>query len=169
MSPQRYAVFAVLCGTLVLNGWVAAGLVGLGSRGIESGGSRIVVNTPRATATVGVASGPDSGIVDAASPAPREKPPPGLVASASTPDPTQKDVEASALPFEVPEIESILATLPDPHEMLAPVAVASASTLDPVQKNVELSALPFEVPEMESILAALPDPQEMLTPARSRW
>ena len=35
MRPQQFAVFAVLCGTLALNGWVAAGLVGLGSRSIE--------------------------------------------------------------------------------------------------------------------------------------
>ena len=164
MSPQRYAVFAVLCGTLVLNGWVAAGLVSLGSRSIDNGGSRIAVNTPQGTTTVDVVSGPDSGIVDAASPAPREMHLPALVASASTPDPVQNNVEASALPFEAPEIESILAALPDPHEMLTPVAVASASMPDPVQKDVEAAALPFEVPEIESILAALPDPQEMLAP-----
>jgi hypothetical protein len=90
--------------------------------------------------------------------------PPALVASASTPDPVQKDVEASALPFEVPEIEGILAALPDLHEMLPPVAVASASTPDPAQEDVEASAPPFEVPEIESILAALPDPHEMLAP-----
>ena len=51
MGSQRLAVFAVLCGTLVLNGWVAAGLVGLGSRSIEKDGARIAADTPRATAT----------------------------------------------------------------------------------------------------------------------
>ena len=139
MGSQRLAVFAVLCGTLVLNGWVAAGLVGLGSRSIEEDGARIAADTPRATATAkdSVDGVFVQGIIDAA---------------------------FSALPFEVPEIESILAALPDPQEMLTPVAIASAGTPDPVQKDVEASALSFEVPEMESILAALPDPQEMLTP-----
>ena len=139
MGPQRFAVLAVLCGTLVLNGWVAAGLVGLGSRSIEEDEARIAADTPRATATAkdSVDGVSVQGIIDAA---------------------------FSALPFEVPEIESILAALPDPQEMLTPVAIASAGTPDPVQNNVEASALPFEVPEMESILAALPDPQEMLAP-----
>ena len=145
MSSQRFAVLAVLCGTLVLNGWVAAGL-GLGSRGIEYGGSRIAVDTPRATAiakdSIDGVSVPDTGIIDAALPDPREVLPPARIASASTPDPVQKDVEASALPFEVPEMESILAALPDPQEMLTPVAIASASTPDPVQHDVEATALP---------------------------
>ena len=75
------------------------------------------------------------GIIDAALPDPRQMLPPVRIASASTPDPVQKDVEASALPFEVPEIESILAALPDPQEMLPPVAIASAGTPDPVQRR----------------------------------
>ena len=138
MGSQQLAVFAVLCGTLVLNGWVVAGFVGLGSRSIDDG-ARIAADTPQATATARDSVDRVSilGIIDAA---------------------------FSALPFEVPAIESILAALPDPHEMLAPVAIASAGTPDPVQNNVEASALPFEVPEIESILAALPDPQAMLTP-----
>ena len=79
MSPQRFAVF-VLCGTLVLNGWVAAGLAGLGSPGIETGGSRIAVYTPRATAiakdSVDGVSVPDTEIMDAVLPDPREVLPP---------------------------------------------------------------------------------------------
>ena len=78
MASQRLAVFAVLCGTLVLNGWVAAGLVGLGSRSIEEDGARIAADTPRATATAkdSVDGVFVQGIIDAA---------------------------FSALPFEVPE------------------------------------------------------------------
>jgi hypothetical protein len=166
MSPQRFAVFAVLCGTLVLNGWVAAELAGLGSRSIERDRARIAVDTPQATAIAenSVDGVSIRGIIDAAFSDLDQMPPPVRIASASTPDPVQKDVEASALPFEVPEMESLLAALPDPQAMLAPVAVASVSTSDPAQRDVEASARPFEVPEMESILAALPDPQEMLTP-----
>ncbi len=102
MGSQQFAVFAVLSGTLALNGWVAAGLVGLGSRSIENDAARIAVDKPQATAIAenSVHRVSVQGIIDAA---------------------------FSALPFDVPEMESILAALPDPHEMLAPVAVASAT------------------------------------------
>ena len=40
MSPRRLSVLAV-CGTVVLAGWVAAGLGGLGSPGIENTGAPI--------------------------------------------------------------------------------------------------------------------------------
>jgi len=167
MSPQRFAVFAVLCGTLVLNGWVAAELAGLGSRGIENDGARIAIDTPQATAIAedGVDGASILGMIDAAFSDLRQMLPPVGIASASTPDPAKKDVEASAPPLEVPETESILAALPDPQEMLAPAAVPWVSTSDPAQRDVEASKLPLEVSEMESILAALPDPQEMLPQA----
>src|SRR6478735_8065740 len=98
MNPQRFAVFTVLCGALVLNGWVAAGLVGLDSRSTENDGARIAIDAPRATAIAGdsVDGVSARGIIDAA---------------------------FSALPFEVPEMESILAALPAPQEMLAPAAI----------------------------------------------
>ena len=41
-SPRRLAVFTALCG--VLAGWVAAGLAGLGSPGIESTGAPIEIS-----------------------------------------------------------------------------------------------------------------------------
>ena len=43
-SSRRLAVLAALCGTVVLAGWVAAGLAGLGSPGIESTGAPIEVS-----------------------------------------------------------------------------------------------------------------------------
>src|SRR5687768_13649819 len=106
MGPQRFAVLAVLCGTLVLNGWVAAGLVGFGSRSIENNGARIALEPPRATAIAsdsinGVSA---QGIIDAAFSDLAQMLPPRRIASASVPDPVQTDVEASALPFEVPEL-----------------------------------------------------------------
>jgi hypothetical protein len=170
MRPQRFAVLAVLCGTLVLNGWVAAGLVGLGSPGIENGGARIAVDTPRAIViakdSVDGISVPDTGIVDAALPEPRAVLPPARTASASTPDPVQNDVEASAPPVEAAERGSVGAALPDPREMLPPARIASASTSHQVQNDVEASARPVEVVERGSLGAALPDPREMLPPAR---
>jgi hypothetical protein len=41
VGPRRLAVLAALCGTVVLAGWVAAGLAGLGSPGIENTGAAI--------------------------------------------------------------------------------------------------------------------------------
>jgi hypothetical protein len=162
MSPQRFAILAVLCGTLVLHGWVATGLVGSGSRSIEGDVARVAVDTPQATAVgeTGVHGVSILERIEAAFFELAQMPPPVRIASTSVPDPAN---EASARPLEVPEIESVLADLPDPQEMLAPVAVASASTPDPVQSDIEASALPLEVPEIESVLAALPDPQEMLS------
>ena len=117
MSAQPFAVFAVLCGTLTLNGWVAAGLAGLGLAGIENDRARIAVDTPQGTT---IAENSVDGvfilaIIDAAFSDLGQVLPPVRIASASTPDPVQKEVEASAPPFEVPEMESILAALPDPQ------------------------------------------------------
>ena len=167
MSPQRFAVFAVLCGTLVLGGWVAAGPVGLGSRSIENDRARIAADMLQATA---MAENSVDGVsilrrIDAAFSDLAQMTPPVRIASASTPDPVQKDVAAPALPFEVPETESILAALPDPQEMLAPVAAAAASTSDPAQRHVEASAPPLEAAEIGHAGPALPDLREMLPQA----
>ena len=43
-NPRRLAALAALCGTVALAGWVAAGLAGLGSPGIESTGAPIEVS-----------------------------------------------------------------------------------------------------------------------------
>jgi hypothetical protein len=170
MGPQRFAVLAVLGGTLVLNGWVAAGLVGLGSPGIENGGSRIAVYTPRTTAIakdgVDGVSVPDTGIIDAALPDPREMLPPALIASESTPDQVQNNIEAPATSVEVDRMGNVDAALPDPGEMLPPARIAWASTPDPVQSDVAASAPPVEAAGMGSVGAALPDPREMLPPVR---
>src|SRR4051794_27717253 len=166
MSPQRFAVLAVLCAMLVLSGW-AAEFVGPGSRS-ENRGARIAADTPPAIAIAedcvdGVSI---VGMIDAAFADLGQMPPPVRIASASTPDPAKEDVEASARPFDVPEMESILAALPDPQETLAPVAVASVSTPDPAQRDVGTSAPPVEAAEIGNMGAALPDAQEVLQPAR---
>jgi len=107
MSPRRLAALAVLCGTVVLAGWGAAGLLGFGSPRIENTGVPIEgsratpvttdaepVDAPHPTAMGedGV-SVTDVATVDAALPEPRPMPRPETssvqVASASTPDPVQ--------------------------------------------------------------------------------
>src|SRR6267154_5340709 len=89
MNPRRLAALAALCGTVVVAGWVAAGLLDLGSPRIENIGASIEAS--RATsATVG--AGPigapqaavgedgvsvtDVAIVGAALPVPRPMPRP---------------------------------------------------------------------------------------------
>ena len=153
MSQQRFAALAVLCGTLVLNDWVAARLAGLGSPGIENGGAPIEVDTPRATAIakggVDVVSVPDTGIVDAVLPDPREVLAPMRIASASTPDPVQNDVEPSTPPVEVAEIGSVGAALPEPRETPPPVRIVSlftSFTSDPLKEDPKPAVRPVETP-----------------------
>ena len=128
MRPQRVAVLAGLCGLLVLSGW-AAERVGLGSRSIENDQAQIAIDTTAITANWvnGVAI---LAMIDAAFSDLAQTPQPVQIASASTPDPVQRDADASARPLEVPEIESVLAALPDPQDMRAPAAASSASTSD---------------------------------------
>ena len=161
MSPQRFAVFAVLCGTLALNGWVAAGLARLGLPG-NDGGARIAADTPRAIAEDSVAkeSGDrvsDTEIIGAALPEPQENPP-ARIASASTPDPTKNEVESPARSAEVAGTTSV-AALPEPQEN-PPARIASASAPDPKQNDVAAPAPSAEAAERASA-AALPEPQEM--------
>jgi hypothetical protein len=112
MSPQRFAVTAALCGTLVLVGWVAIGLAGLGPHGIKNGGAAIEVDASLATAmaenSVSVA---DIGSVRAALAEPREMlstaTPPVQTASPSTRNTEQKGGEATSSPIEVPAAPSV--------------------------------------------------------------
>jgi hypothetical protein len=102
MSARR---LVVVCGTVVLAGWVAGGLARFGSSGIDDTGtptedSRATsvnvdaepVDAPQAT-TMDGHSRAHAAIVDAALPGPRPMLPPEtphvLVAAASTPDPLQ--------------------------------------------------------------------------------
>jgi hypothetical protein len=105
--PRRLAVLAVLCGTVALAGWVGAGLVGLGSLGIESAGPPIGVS--RATSATARGEHVDAlrttarsehgvSVADIASgtaalsdppPMPQPATPPVLFAAASPTDPVQ--------------------------------------------------------------------------------
>jgi hypothetical protein len=121
MSPRRLAALAALCGTVVLAGWVAAGLLGFGSPRIENTGAPIEgsratpatagaepIDAPQATAMGedGV-SVTDVAIVDAALPDPRPMPRPEApsvqVATASTPDPVQGYAKEVVSSIETPD------------------------------------------------------------------
>src|SRR4051794_33249660 len=105
MSPQRFALLAVLCGAIVLQALIATGLASLGWQGLEKGGVRIAAETPRATAmandSVSGVSVSDTVIIDAALPESREVLPTVRIASV---DPVQSDADASGFPVEVAEI-----------------------------------------------------------------
>jgi len=113
MSPRRLAALAGLCGTVVLAGWVATGLLGFGSPRIESQATSATagaepIDAPQATAVGedGV-SVTDVAIVDAALPDPRPMPRPETrsvqVASASTPDPVQGYAKKAVRSVETPD------------------------------------------------------------------
>jgi hypothetical protein len=112
MRPRRLAALAAVSGTVVLAGWIAAGLLGFGSPRIERATSATAgaepLDAPRATAmgddavsVTGVA------IVDAALSEPRSTPrpetPSGQVASASTPDPVQGYAKGAVSSVETPD------------------------------------------------------------------
>src|SRR5437868_5875161 len=108
MRPQRFPVLAVLCGTLVLNGLVAVGLAGLGSPGIENGGSRIASAGPLDPAQddVEVTAPPleFAGSIGAAFSDPPEilpsATPPARLVSLFRSDPLEEDLKSAVRPVE---------------------------------------------------------------------
>jgi hypothetical protein len=141
ISPRRFAELAALCGTVVLAGWVAAGLAGLGSPGIENTGAPIEGRATSVTAHaehVGAlqatamgedgVSVADRGSGGAALPDSRPMPPPATppvqIASLS-PDPVQNEAQEAASSAEVADMGSGSggAALPDPHPMRRPAAL----------------------------------------------
>jgi hypothetical protein len=168
MSPRRFALLAVLCGTLVLNGWIAVELAGPGSSVIENSRAPIETDTTQSTAMTGEAEVAlaDAASVDAVLPDPRPMlspaAPPLPTELASTPDPARDDGEAAAPSVEAVAIASV-AALPDPPPMLPPATpTESASTPDPVQNAGEEIAV--EVADMQSGDDVLPESHPATTP-----
>jgi hypothetical protein len=174
MSPRRLAVVAALCGTVVLAGWVAAGLAGLGSPGTENTGapiedSRVASLTARAEhvdASQATAVGDDGvSVADMGSfgaalpephPLPPPIPPPVRIASLSTPDPVQNEAKEAASSGEAAETGSGGAALPDPRPMQRPAALpvlfAAVSPADPMQNDAKPPVSSFQT------LDACPEP-----------
>jgi hypothetical protein len=141
MSPRRFAGLVALCGTVVLAGWVAAGLAGFGSHRIENTGASIAdsratsvtadaepADTPRATAMVETSvSVAEMAIVDAALPAPPPTLPPETslvnVAAVSTPDSVQNDTNEATSSLETPvqnDAKEVVGSLETLDECLVP-------------------------------------------------
>jgi hypothetical protein len=165
MGPRRFAVVGALCGTVVLASWVAAGLAGLGSLGIENTeapiedrrATSVTARTEHVDAPLAIAMG-ENGVavadlesLGAVLPDPRPMPPaakpPVRLASASTPDPVQSDPERAASSVEASDLERGDAALPDPRPMppatTPPVLLASVSTADPLQNDTKTAASSF--------------------------
>ena len=153
-SPRRLAVLAALCGTVALAGWVAAGLAGLGSLGIESAErrSRSVGQHLRPPAPSTSTHPKQQHWARMVSPLPiwraaaplcptllRCRSPPRYRANASlsTPDPVRNEVKEAAGSVEVADTGSGSAALSDPPPMprpaAPPVLFAAVSPTDPVQ------------------------------------
>jgi hypothetical protein len=120
MNPRRLAPLAALCGTVVLAGWVAAGLLDFGSPRLENTGASIEASrATSATAGAGPIGAPqaamgedgvsvtDVAIVGAALSVPRPMPRPETpsveVASANTPDPVQGYTKEAVSSAETPD------------------------------------------------------------------
>jgi hypothetical protein len=154
-NPRRLAALAALCGTVALAAWVAAGLAGRGSPGIESTGAPIEVSratsatvraehvdapqgTPRGEDGVSVADmASGSAALSDPPPMPRPATPPVRITSLSTPDPVRNEAKEAAGSVEVADTGSGSAALSDPPPMSRPAAVpvlfAAVSPTDPVQ------------------------------------
>jgi hypothetical protein len=111
MSPRRLAALAALCGTVVLAGWVAAGL-GFGSLRIENTGAATEVGwAMQATSTGEDGVSVTNVAIDAALPEPRpmSRPeiPSGQVESASPPDPVHVDQYLWSVYQRAPKVDTI--------------------------------------------------------------
>ena len=171
---RRLAVLAASCGTVVLAGWVVAGLAGLDSPDIEN--TAATIEDSRATSVTdraehldapqaaelgkdGVAVA-DIGSRYAGLPDPRPMPPhatpPVAIALMSAPEPVPNVATKAASSVEVGDMGSGDAALPDPRPIpppaTPPVAIALLSTPDPVQDATRPAVSSFEA------LDACPDP-----------
>jgi len=157
MNPRRLAALAALCGTVVLAGWVAAGLLDFGSPRNENIGASIEASrATSATAGAGPIGAPqaavgedgvsvtDVAIVGAALPVPRPMPRPETpsveVASSNTEDGVSvTDVAIVGAALSVPR--------PMPRPETPSVEVASANTPDPVQGYTKEAVSSAETPD----------------------
>ena len=138
MSPQRFGTLGAFAGTVVLAGWVAAGLAGFGSPGVEDT-DRARIEERRATSTVG--SEPAS--VLQATTIINKTSVPGAAVAATEPDQREPAVLSAAVPVTVADTAIVEAAslgpspMPPPENPDDPVQVATVSTPDPVQSDVQ--------------------------------
>ena len=150
-SPRRLAVFAALCGTVVLAGWVAAGLAGRGKPGLEN--TAAPIEDSRATSVIARAE-------PVAAPQATARREDGVSA------PREDSVSAPGEDgVSVAPMGSGGAAFPDTGPTPPPVQIASLGTPDPVQNAAKEAASSGEVAALESGGAALPDLRSLPPPA----
>ena len=134
MSPQRFGTLGAFGGTVVLAGWVAAGLAGFGSPGIENT-DRAPIEERRATSTV---DAEPTSVLQATTIIYKTSVP-GAAVAATEPDQREPAVLSAAVPVTVADTAIVetasLGSSPMPPEN--PVQVATVSTPDPVQSDVQ--------------------------------
>jgi len=144
----RLAVFVALCGTFALAAWLATGLAGLGSLGIESTDAPIKVsraatraepvNASRATTLNVSVADIASGRTALSDPSPRGRSPTQrqIVVLSGTPDPVRNEAREAAGSVKV-DNTGVNAALSDPPSMPQPAApptlFAAVSPTDPAQ------------------------------------
>ena len=136
MSPQRFATLGAFGGTVVLAGWVAAGLTGFGSPGIENT-DRAPIEERRATSLT-VDAEPASALQ--ATTIINKTSVPGAAVAATEPDQREPAVVSAAVPVTVADTSIVEAASLDPSPMPPPedpVQVATVRTPDPVQSDVQ--------------------------------
>ena len=135
MSPQRFGTLGAFGGTVVLAGWVAAGLAGFGSPGIENT-DRAPIEERRATSTVDA----EPTSVLQATTIINKTSVPGAAVPATEPDQREPAVLSAAVPVTVADTAIVEAASLGPSPMPPPedpVQVATVSTPDPVQSDVQ--------------------------------
>ena len=135
MSPQRFGTLGAFGGTVVLAGWVAAGLAGFGSPGIENT-DRAPIEERRATSTVDA----EPASVLQATTIINKTSIPDVAVAATEPDQREPAVVSAAVPVTVADTAIVeaaslgLSPMPPPED---PVQVATVSTPDPVQSDAQ--------------------------------
>ena len=139
MSPQRYATLGAFGGTVVLAGWVVAGLAGFDSPGIENT-DRAPIEERRATPLT-VGAEPASALQ--ATTIINKTSTPSAPVAATEPGQREPAVVSAAVPVAVAHTAIVGAASPGPSPMPPPenpedpVQVATVSTPDPVQSDVQ--------------------------------
>ena len=135
MSPQRFGTLGAFGGTVVLAGWVAAGLAGFGSPGIENT-DRARIEERRATSTV---DAEPASVLQATTIIDKTRVP-GAAVAATEPDQREPAVLSAAVPVTVADTAIVEAASLGPSPMPPPedpVQVVTVSTPDPVQSDVQ--------------------------------
>ena len=148
----RLAVFVALCGTFALAGWLATGLAGLGSLGIESTEAPFEVsraatraepvNASQATTLNVYIADIASGGIAWSDPSPTGRPATQAqkVVLSGTPDPLRNEAREAAASVKVDNtgVNAALSDLPStPQPATLPTLFAAVSPTDPVQDTAK--------------------------------